>query len=288
MVPLLTSNCNNSSKNHNSRSAQELPCHQMPLRHPLLRNSTVDVTESTLTTNAPVKTITGSNAASQLFTPGAGASSSTSSSQHQHHQQQQMSFGNTSSGACGGGAIATVSSTVKLTPNKLPQQHSLPQAIFRRQHAIDILTNSSSNNSPLGRSSIPIATPTIILSPNNSLDSAPSIPEKTKQRLKQEQWGTSSRQASSLNSSIHSNGDIRSCKNRSRKSSLKSLFDLKESAKKRFSVIPQVSLVVVASYFRFHSPKSGLEGASQVHFCLAPCYYRDQSAQCYWAKWSIN
>lgn len=214
---------------------------QMPLRHPLLRNSTVDVTESTLTTSASNRVIN-VNSSSSNYTLGASGSSTGGGrvGGGRHHV--------TGSGGGGGGGVS--SSAIKLIPNKLPQQHSLPQAIFRRQHAIDLYNNSSVHNSPLGRSSIPLATPTIILSPNNSVDSAPSIPDKTKQRLKQEQWGTSSRQGSSLNSSLHSNGDIRSCKNRSRKSSLKSLFDIKESARKRFSVIPQVSLRCV---FKFYS-----------------------------------
>lgn len=214
----------------------------MPLRHPLLRNSTVDVTESTLTISASNRLIN-ANSSSSNYTLGAGGSSSAGGPRAgggggggggRHHV--------TASGTSGPSGGGLSSSAIKLIPNKLPQQHSLPQAIFRRQHAIDLYNNSSVHNSPLGRSSIPLATPTIILSPNNSVDSAPSISDKTKQRLKQEQWGTSSRQGSSLNSSLHSNGDIRSCKNRSRKSSLKSLFDIKESARKRFSVIPQVSL----------------------------------------------
>ena len=219
---------------------------QMPLRHPLLRNSTVDVTESTLTTSASNRVINASS--SSNYTLGAGGSSSAVAA----GGGGRVGGGRHHVAASGGGGVS--SSAIKLIPNKLPQQHSLPQSIFRRQHAIDLYNNSSVHNSPLGRSSIPQATPTIILSPNNSVDSAPSIPDKTKQRLKQEQWGTSSRQGSSLNSSLHSNGDIRSCKNRSRKSSLKSLFDIKESARKRFSVIPQVSLtcfLFVAFVFSF-------------------------------------
>ena len=130
-----------------------------------------------------------------------------------------------------------------LTPRSVPKQSSLPQSVFRRQAAVDIPARAS------------VANPTIIFSTNNSLDSNPTstataplpttttptgISLKTQQRLRQEKWGKSSKQPSSLNSSVHSNGDVRSFFNRSRKSSL---FDLRETTRRKFSIIPQVSLV---------------------------------------------
>ena len=118
------------------------------------------------------------------------------------------------------------------------KQQSLPQALFKRQYAVDQPACRSSN-------------PAIIFSTNNSVDSASpvasGIPERTAQRLRQERFGKGSRQQSSLNSSVHSNGDVRSFLNRSRKSSL---FDLRESAFRKFSIIPQVSLAASLSGVR--------------------------------------
>lgn len=116
------------------------------------------------------------------------------------------------------------------TTSTARKQQSLPQALFKRQYAVD---------QPPGRSS----NPAIIFSTNNSADSATSpvasgIPDRTAQRLRQEKFGKTSQQHSSVNSSIRSNGDVRSFLNRSRKSSL---FDLRESALRKFSIIPQVS-----------------------------------------------
>lgn len=117
----------------------------------------------------------------------------------------------------------------------LRQQTSLPQ--FRRQGAT---ADGNGNGNPR-------ATPTIVLSPNNSFDSnvtsftggvgGVSGGLTNQQKLRQAAWGQSSRQHSSVTSSIHSNGDARSHM-RSRKNSL---FDLKENARRKFSLIPQVS-----------------------------------------------
>ncbi|KAI1285958.1 Potassium voltage-gated channel subfamily H member 7 [Halotydeus destructor] len=128
----------------------------------------------------------------------------------------------------------------------LVQQGSYPQ--FRRQGAVESSHDPAGHNtSGSGRASISgfmgypsRATPTIVLSPNNSFDSnitsiTGAAIKPTGQRYRQEAWGKGSRHNSSLNSSIHSNGDIRSYI-RSRKNSL---FDLKETARK-FSLIPQV------------------------------------------------
>lgn len=128
------------------------------------------------------------------------------------------------------------------------KQQSLPQSIFRRQCAVDVPPRAS------------LATPTIILSPNNSFEStvlssssqqqqppppgsgAPPVvvpsPITKAQRLRKE-W--SSRQpTSSVNSSIQSNGDIRSIFKGSRKNSL---FDLRDAARRKFSLIPAVSFI---------------------------------------------
>jgi len=107
-----------------------------------------------------------------------------------------------------------------------PRQNSTPQ--IRRQQAFDVPTTCSA----LTRT----AMSAVWLSPNNSFESntttSPSL-----QKLRQQQW---SKQQSSLNSSNHSNGDIRShaTTTRSRKSSV---FELKETARRKFSLIPQVS-----------------------------------------------
>lgn len=69
---------------------------------------------------------------------------------------------------------------------------------------------------------------------------ASGIPERTAQRLRQEKFGKTSQNPSSLNSSAQSNGDVRSYLNRSRKSSL---FDLRDLRK--FSIIPQVSRTAI-------------------------------------------
>lgn len=122
-------------------------------------------------------------------------------------------------------------------------QSSLPQ--FRRQCAVDVPP-------PLGTScAVPArATPTIVLSPNNSFESnvtslagaaaaTAAAASASQQRLRQEAWGKASRQHSSVTSSVHSNGDIKShILNRSRKNSL---FDLRDNARRKFSLIPQVS-----------------------------------------------
>lgn len=119
-------------------------------------------------------------------------------------------------------------------PSSRPSTHkqqSLPQALFKRQCAVDQASGGRSSN------------PAIVFSANNSVDSTTSpvasgIPDRTAQRLRQERFGKSSGTHSSVNSSIRSNGDVRSFLNRSRKSSL---FDLRESALRKFSIIPQVS-----------------------------------------------
>lgn len=102
------------------------------------------------------------------------------------------------------------------------------QIPLKRQQAIDVPTGV------LARSAQTMSA--IWLSPNNSFESnttnSPSF-----QKLRQQQW---SKQHSSLNSSNHSNGDIKShaATNRSRKDSL---FDIKDTARRKFSIIPQVS-----------------------------------------------
>ena len=126
-----------------------------------------------------------------------------------------------------GGSGDSMSEKQASTPHQQPrQQASLPQALFKRQYAVDHPCRTSN--------------PTILFSTNNSLDStspvASGIPERTAQRLRQERFGKSSQQQSSVNSSVHSNGDVRSFLNRSRKSSLLDL-----PAFRKFSIIPQVS-----------------------------------------------
>lgn len=130
-----------------------------------------------------------------------------------------------------------------LTPlRSVPKQNSLPQSVFRRQAAIDV---------PTSQTRASVANPTIIFSTNNSLDSNPTstsnatappatgISFKTQQRLRQEKWTKSNQQPSSLNSSLQSNGDVRSFLNRSSRKS--SGFDLRDTSRRKFSIIPQVS-----------------------------------------------
>ncbi|RWS11147.1 potassium voltage-gated channel subfamily H member 7-like protein, partial [Dinothrombium tinctorium] len=96
----------------------------------------------------------------------------------------------------------------------------LSQPSITRQYAVDIPTTRA----PPKRSA-----PAIVLSPNNSFDS------NNTQKLRHENWA--SKQHSSLNSSSHSNGDVRGHISRSRKNSI---FDLKENAKRKISIIPHV------------------------------------------------
>ncbi|XP_054168573.1 potassium voltage-gated channel subfamily H member 7-like [Oppia nitens] len=105
------------------------------------------------------------------------------------------------------------------------RQNSTPQ--MRRQQAFDVPTTQT----PLTRT----AMSTVWLSPNNSFESNTTT-SHSMQKLRQQQW---TKQQSSVNSSNHSNGDIRShpTNNRSRKSSI---FELKENARRKFSLIPQV------------------------------------------------
>ncbi|XP_015783297.1 potassium voltage-gated channel subfamily H member 2 isoform X2 [Tetranychus urticae] len=85
-------------------------------------------------------------------------------------------------------------------------------------------------------------TPTIIFSPDNSLDSNcyPAVSNACSglQKSRQEQWLTKQHQ-SSYNSSLRSNGDLPnpSTKSRSRRSSL---HEIKESARRKFSILPHV------------------------------------------------
>ena len=105
-----------------------------------------------------------------------------------------------------------------------PRQNSTPQ--MRRQQAFDMPTTCTGQTRN--------AVSTTWLSANNSFESNTTTSPST-QKLRQQQW---SKQQSSLNSSNHSNGDIRSHTNRSRKNSV---FELKENARRKFSLIPQVS-----------------------------------------------
>ncbi|XP_074594777.1 potassium voltage-gated channel seizure isoform X1 [Brevipalpus obovatus] len=159
------------------------------------------------------------------------------------------------------------------------------QPTFRRQNAIEVALNVEPSSSttipttihqhkqqlqqPISTSSlttslmrVPLkATPTIMFSPENSLDSvrsdcsrhqSTSIPQNRptvhhsaptsasvshvpSQKVRHEQW--SNRQQSSMNSSIRSQCDIRNSSNKSRRSSL---LELKESAKRKFSLLPHV------------------------------------------------
>ena len=104
-----------------------------------------------------------------------------------------------------------------------PRQNSTPQ--MRRQQAFDVPTTCSGQTHTTN--------PSVWLSPNNSFESnATNSPSM--QTIRQQQW---TKQQSSINSSNHSNGDIRSHTNRSRKSSV---FELKENTRRKFSLIPQV------------------------------------------------
>jgi hypothetical protein len=106
-----------------------------------------------------------------------------------------------------------------------PRQNSTPQ--IRRQQAFDVPTTCSA----LTRQTMSA----VWLSPDNSFES--NTTTHSMQKLRQQQW---TKQQSSLNSSNHSNGDIRShaTNTRSRKSSI---FELKENTRRKFSLIPQVS-----------------------------------------------
>lgn len=157
------------------------------------------------------------------------------------------------------------------------------QPMFKRQNAIEVALNVEPSSSatipttvqqqyqqPISTSSLTTSlmrgplktTPTILFSPENSLDSvrsdcsmrqSSSIPQSRptvhhsaptsasvshvpSQKIRHEQWST--RQQSSMNSSIRSQCDIRNSSNKSRRSSL---LELKESAKRKFSLLPHVS-----------------------------------------------
>lgn len=149
--------------------------------------------------------------------------------------------------------------TPRYKPKPVPKQNSLPQAIFRRQAAID------APSVPGGRGSVSggLTHPAIVLSANNSVDSAgttgtsPSSPaagsssllSTSQQRLRQEKFHKSrschqqqqQNPSNSITSSLHSNGDLRKSTNFLNRSGKSSLYDLRESARRKFSIIPQVS-----------------------------------------------
>lgn len=128
---------------------------------------------------------------------------------------------------------------------RVPHQHQQQQQQLNQKHYLK--NNSRQNSAPQMRRQqafdVPITcagptqtvNPSVWLSPNNSFESN-STTSPSMQKIRQQQW---SKQQSSLNSSNHSNGDIRShTNNRSRKSSV---FELKENTRRKFSLIPQVS-----------------------------------------------
>ncbi|XP_053202854.1 potassium voltage-gated channel unc-103-like isoform X3 [Panonychus citri] len=139
--------------------------------------------------------------------------------------------------------------------------------LLNRQYAIDVplpghqLSSGSGSKDISGQvngSNQRKTTPTIIFSPDNSLESngcttggggggksgispggrtnsAPGL----QQRVRHEQWSNQANQHSSYNSSLRSNGDLanQSTKSRSRRSSL---HEIKEIAKRKFSILPHV------------------------------------------------
>lgn len=189
-------------------------------------------------TNIPGSTTGVPTTATTSFSEG---NTQTSSPIPRKYQQRPSSSSIAKQSSLGSGSLSGVKSPPSnrflksiQSRSAINKQQSLPQSIFRRQCAIDVPTRAS------------LANPTIILSPNNSFESTalstcsqpPAVvPTNQAQKLRKE-W--SNRQpTSSVNSSLQSNGDIKSSYFKgSRKSSL---FDIRDAARRRFSLIPAVS-----------------------------------------------
>lgn len=127
--------------------------------------------------------------------------------------------------------------SIKIPPTQISQISSLvpnttPKII--RQQAIDLPSSHNGQSSFQHANSCTNSQNIWLSTTNNSLESNSTTPSL--QKKLQQQWA---KQQSSINSSIYSNGEIRSCAtiSRSRRSSEK---DLHKESRHRFSLIPQV------------------------------------------------
>lgn len=209
-------------------------------------NCTTSITPTASTAAVPTATTSFSESSTQVSSP-AG---------RKYLQQRPTSSRQSSLGSGHSLSAAAGASGIKSPPlnrflkRSAVKQHSLPQSIFRRQCAIDVPTAPQ-------RSSL-AANPTIILSPNNSFESTalssgsqpapinPALPSAAAattqaQKLRKE-WSQRQGTSTSVNSSLQSNGDLRSHKGSYFKGSRKSsLFDIRDAARRKFSLIPAVS-----------------------------------------------